>query len=42
MAGFDGLYTVKKVWNIDDLMDAHEVLDAKAEAERQEVEKAKR
>lgn len=41
MAGLDTLTNVQHVWTIDDLMDAHEALDFKEEAERLMMEAAK-
>lgn len=34
IAGYGTLHEVKHLWTIDDLMDAHEALDIKEEAER--------
>ena len=42
MAGLDTLTNVQTLWNIDDLFDAHEALDIKAELEAAEIEEAKR
>jgi hypothetical protein len=41
MAGYGRLIEVKKDWDIDDLMDAHEALDIKAEAEHHANEMAR-
>lgn len=38
MAGYGTLYEVKKVWQIDDVADAHEILDLKEEAERKAMQ----
>ena len=37
MAGLDTLTNVKYHWTIDDLMDAHEALDIKQEAEERQL-----
>lgn len=42
LAQLDTLVNVKYHWTIDDLMDAHEVLDIKEESERRHMEQAKR
>lgn len=42
MEGLDTLVNVQTVWNIDDLFDAHEALDIKAEMEREALEEARR
>lgn len=34
MAGYGSLHEVKKLWTIDDVADAHEILDLQADAER--------
>lgn len=34
MAGFDGLINVQEKWSINDLADAHEALEIKAEMEQ--------
>lgn len=41
MGGVGTLMEVKKRWTLDDLMDAHELLDAKAAAEAQMMQKAR-
>lgn len=41
MAGMATLLQVKKEWTIDDLWDAHELLDIKDEAEAAQLEHAK-
>jgi hypothetical protein len=42
MEHLDTLTAVQTLWSIDDLMDAHEALDLKAEAEAEAREKAQR
>ena len=42
MAGYDTLINVQTAWNLDDLLDAHEVLDIQQEVEAQAMEDAKR
>jgi hypothetical protein len=38
MSGLDSLTIVEREWSIDDLYDAHEALDIKAESERHAME----
>ena len=40
--GLDTLTNVQEKWSIDDLADAHEALDIKAEAERVAMDRQKR
>ena len=41
MAGYGTLHEVKHLWNINDLLDSHEVLDMKEAAERAMLERTK-
>ena len=42
MAQYGSLIEVQTQWSIDDLFDAHEALDVKAEMEAQEAERIRR
>lgn len=42
MAGLGSLIDIREKWTIDDLMDAHEALDIKFEAEHHAAEMARR
>lgn len=40
LAGLDGLYNVQVKWTLEDLADAHDALDFKAEMERRAFKNA--
>ena len=42
MAGLDSLTNVESKWNLSDLLDSHEALDIKEEAEAFAMEQSKR